>query len=161
MKAIKGTFPADLNSQKDYEDLLQRENIKYLKNPGGNAIYAFAALVDGMVYTAGPNRAESRDAKGDHVVPIEGDVDQLLQLAAEFGPYRSNRLIPQKLTTRPANWPRVSRDECIDVAYERIRIRSKESTRTVDSKLEANAHVIVFASPGAVCSPWLDFFNEA
>jgi len=51
-KTIKGDFPAELASQEGYDALLQRAKLQYLRNPAGNAIYEFAALVDGMAYTA-------------------------------------------------------------------------------------------------------------
>ena len=55
-KAIEGDFPAILSNQEGYDALLQRANIQCLKNPAGYAIYGFADLVDGMAYTAGPER---------------------------------------------------------------------------------------------------------
>lgn len=60
MKTIRVKFPAKLTDQKDYTDLLERENIQCLKDPDGYAIYSFADLVDGMVHTAGPGKLKHK-----------------------------------------------------------------------------------------------------
>jgi len=54
----------ELHSQEGYDAFLQRKNIECLKNSAGNEIREFAALVDGMVYTAGPQVAERTPKKG-------------------------------------------------------------------------------------------------
>lgn len=60
MKTIKGALPAILTDEKDYADLLEQASIKYLKDANGHAVFAFAGLVDGMTYTAGPRRVEDQ-----------------------------------------------------------------------------------------------------
>lgn len=83
---------------------------------------------------------------------------QLVALARSFASFRPNLLVPRKLADRPHNWDRVSREESMRILYERFNIRfAARRPDSDDPKLEANAHVMVLASPGAFSSLTIEF----
>ena len=59
-KTIKGAFHVKLSNQEGYDHLLARKNIQCLVDSDGCEIHTYADLVDGGVYTAGPELVEAK-----------------------------------------------------------------------------------------------------